>query len=85
MQIHDYLRICLSFTLLLFSVQLQSLAQAEPFQPSSPFNQSILVDPQHSIPNLPPIRPTFPDPVEAAIRLVLSRGDRRVFIYRGNV
>ncbi len=36
------------------------------------------------LPDLPPLRPALPDPVELSLRLVLKRSDRRVYLYRGD-
>lgn len=77
---------CLSSTLL-FSLQAETVAQS--IQPSaisslSEMVRSAIPTPRLSIPELPPLSPTLPVPVETTVRLVLKRSERRVYIYRGD-
>lgn len=73
-------QICLSSALLLLSSQAATTAQTPAGVRSSPLAAAT---PGLVVPNLPPLRPTWPDPVELSLRLVLKRSDRRVYLYRG--
>lgn len=82
------LQICLGSTLLLCSVQAQAVAQSflQEDRNSLPIgaNRTGVPIPEIFIPTLPPIRSTLPESVETAVRLVLSRRDRRVYLYQGD-
>ncbi|MBW4466315.1 MAG: L,D-transpeptidase [Pegethrix bostrychoides GSE-TBD4-15B] len=82
MRFLQFSQICLSSAFLL-SAQAATFAQF-PAQTLSDGARSAIPRPRLSIPELPPIQPVWPEPVEAPVRLVLSRSDRRLYLYRGS-
>lgn len=85
MRFHRSWQICLSSVLALLSVQFQTVAQTAitESEANHPAGIAPISPPYLFIPDLPPLRPTLPEPV-ATIRLVLKRGERRVYVYRGD-
>lgn len=85
-------QICLSSALLLVAVQAKTSAQTS-LQPdntqqnngnlSNALPQTAIPQPSIITPELPPLQPTLPEPVEFSLRLVLKRSERRVYLYRG--
>ena len=86
MKLSCLLQCCLSSAILLFAIQPQSTAQSliageeANRQSSAPQVRSLM---PIAIPNLPQIQPILPDVPADVVRLVLRRGERRVYVYRG--
>lgn len=85
MKLNRSLQFFLSSTILLVTTQSQAIAQSlipeeENRQSSASQARSLI---SITIPDLPQIQPILPDVPAETIRLVLRRGERRVYVYRG--
>ena len=78
MKLRLFAQICLGSILIVGLAQPQLVAQAA----NATTRPLAIPQPIGIVPELPPLRPLLPEP-DATVRLVLKRGERRVYVYRG--